>query len=266
MAIKTLVIALLASTTLGVLAAGSGHTIEHYTTSQDVELRADDDAATIETDAALMAYWRKVGDVEDNILTYIISPTAGTEYAWPSGYEAFNVIRTDTSLIIATNGLGAPFYTNPDADQNGYGMELFIEVEGLQDLSLDEVMASDAFPVLAEAARQAAAYGGFVPQLSAHGPLSIELPVSRQDFPKTWLTERGSAGALLGLPAPGRPTEVADMPLSPVRMVPVTLLAPDELWMIAYNPPSVRDAVIEALASAGVEHRSDFSRSSVLDQ
>lgn len=56
---------------------------------------------------------------------------------------------------------------------------------------------------------------------------------------------------------------VPNTPLSPVRMVPLTMLRPDEVAVVAQGKDE-RDALAAKLVEAGYGHYSDFERASVI--
>jgi hypothetical protein len=69
---------------------------------------------------------------------------------------------------------------------------------------------------------------------------------------------------MIGGPEPDFDTRIEDMPLSPVRAVPVVLLTAAELGEIRAGDSDTRDAVIARLKDTGVGHCSDLQRESIV--
>lgn len=222
--------------------------------------RDPNDPAYQKTYDALQAYWEKVGTVDPDVITYIINPMFLGSPPWPSGRQAFKIIRTTESLIIASDGLSDPFEEDKNEQRNGFEMEVFIEVNGQQDMAFDDIKSSAAFALIEQTARQVADWGGITKLLDQINVASAEIPVSSETIPDKFFTPDGSVGVLFGMVARGRPKIVADTPLSPVRMVPVTVLLPSEVQEVAQSK-AARDRIAKKLRDAGYRHFSDFERS-----
>ncbi|WP_242662366.1 suppressor of fused domain protein [Teichococcus deserti] len=216
------------------------------------------------------AYWAAVGQVEDDVLTHLISPSFTGGPAWPSTRQAYRVVRRGHSLVLATDGLSDPF-DNVQGGGNGYGMELFVETADIaaEFAGLPGDVAglsrSWAFELLSHVAGTVAGAGGIVHQLERHGVLSMELPGFSQahslpdQLPPGFVTEDDALGLLLGGPDPDFPRLIEDMPLSPVRMVPVVLLKAAELTALRQGGAEARRVLAERLA-ATTGHRSSLTR------
>lgn len=225
--------------------------------------RAPNDPAYKKTYDALQAYWDKVGAVDSNVITYIVNPMFLGSPAWPSGRQAFKIIRTTESLIIASDGLSDPFEEDKDERRNGFEMEVFIEVNGQQDMAFDDIKSSAAFALIEQTARQVADWGGITKLLNQISVASSEIPVSSDAIPDEFLTCDGSVGVIFGMAAKGRPKIVPDTPLSSVQMVPVTVLLPSEVQVVSQSK-SGRDCIAKKLRDAGYGHVSDFERVSLV--
>jgi hypothetical protein len=220
-------------------------------------------------------HWAAVGVVETDVLSYIISPSFSGGPYWPSTRQAYRVVRRGDAIILATEGLSDPF---DDAEEmgNGFEMELFVETADIPEHAqgplgeVDPFKRSWAFELLEHLARTVADAGGITRQLDQYGVLSVELPgfslshhMSDQ-LPALFVTEDDCTGVLLGAPEPDFPTRLDDMPLSPVRLVPVVLITAAELDYVRAGGRAARDDLVARLQAAGVGHRSDLSRCSVV--
>lgn len=122
--------------------------------------RDPNDPAYQKTYDALQAYWEKVGTVEPNVISYIVNPMFLGSPPRPGGRQAFKVIRTTESLIIASDGLSDPFEEDKCEQRNGFEMEFFIEMKGQQNIDFNDIQSSVAFALIEQTARQVAEWGG----------------------------------------------------------------------------------------------------------
>lgn len=200
---------------------------ERNTTNND----SQDDAVESAHHAAMDAYWTGVGACDKDLVAYLINPMFMGAPAWPNVRQAFRVVRTPTTLIIASDGLSDPCPANDVAagdDRSGLGMEVFIEVKGLQDLSFNEIKMHWAFAAVECFARNVANMRGIVPTLEENGVMSIELPIEKGPAGDAWLKPNGMLGALIDAPQGSRANTVAT-PIKPVRIVPITILTAAEV-------------------------------------
>lgn len=225
--------------------------------------RDPDDPAYQKTYDALQAYWDKVGAVDPDVISYIINPMFLGSPPWPSGKQAFKIIRTAESLIIASDGLSDPFAEDKNEQRNGFEMEVFIEVKGQQDMGFDDIKSSAAFALIEQTARQVADWGGITKLLEQINVASSEIPTTSDSIPDKFLTADGSIGVVFGMVSKGRPKMVPNTPLSPVRIVPVTALLPSEVQEVARSKAG-RDRIAKKLRDAGYHHLSDFGRDELL--
>ncbi|MFL1550507.1 suppressor of fused domain protein [Pseudomonas sp. D47] len=242
-----------------------------------VETPADaaNTAARIASEACLDRHWQAVGTVERDVLTYMISPSFTGGPHWPSTRQAYRVVRRDGAIILATEGLSDPF-DDAEGLGNGFEMELFLETADIPNDArgelgdVDPLRRSWAFELIEHVAKTVANAGGITHQLDNHGVLSLELPgfsLSHQmseQVPKLFVTDDDAAGVLLGGPEPDFPTRLEDMPLSPVRLVPVVLITASELEYVRSGGRAAREDLVERLKAAGVGHTSSLYRASVV--
>lgn len=228
-----------------------------------------DDAASRSFDRR-HAYWSAVGTVESDVLGHLISPSLMGGPAWPTTRQAYRVVRRHDTIVIASDGMSDPF-DSPDAEPvNGFGMELFVETPDIapdhagQPGDISGITRSWAFELVSHVAGTVAGAGGILGQLERYGVVSMELPgVSRSSslgpqIPPGYATTDDSLGVLLGAPVAGFPARIDDMPLSPVSMVPVTLVTADELETLRRGGTDARSTLATALADSGRHHVTRF--------
>ncbi len=216
------------------------------------------------TQAARDAYWAQWGESDASLIGYDTNPQALGAPAWPNTRQNFRLIRTEASLIIASEGLSDPFGAfSGGGTTNGFGMEVFMEVMGWQGMRLKEAKSSWAFAAIEHVARVVAQARGIVPLLDEHRVLSIDLPYSAT--PEAWADpdEPQMPGGLLGLGLPDGRDRLQDTPLSPVRMVPLTMITPDELEACLIGGAEDRLSLADDLMTTGVGHHTVPDRMSL---
>lgn len=234
----------------------------------------DAEAARSATFARRDAFWAGIGTVESDVLGNLISPSFTGGPHWPTTRQAYRVVRRPQSILLATDGMSDPF-DRGDTERNGFGMELFIETADIDSAfrgepgNIARLKESWAFQILMNVGQTVAGAGGITERLEQYGTLSIEIPgvgasqsMVRQ-LPEGYIAGDESLGILLGNPAPDFDTVIADMPLSPVRMVPVVILREDELSAIREGGRQARDDIAARLAALPSGHRCTFDRPSV---
>lgn len=226
-------------------------------------------------EACLDRHWNSVGTVERDVLSYLISPSFSGGPYWPSTRQAYRVVRRGDTIILATEGLSDPF-DDTEGMGNGFEMELFVETADIPEHvrgavgEVDPFKRSWAFELLEHVAKTVADAGGITHQLDQYGALSLELPGLSQShhmsdqLPKLFVTDDDSTGVLLGAPEPDFPTQLDDMPLSPVRLVPVVLITAAELEYVRSGGRAAREDLVSRLKAAGVGHMSSLHRASVV--
>lgn len=225
-------------------------------------------------------FWSQVGNVEHDVLGHLISPAQLGGPAWPTTRQAYRVVRRDGgAILIATDGMSDPFDgVDPPPTVNGFECELFIEVTGLPiehrgtPGDIDPVKHSWAFELLSHVAGMIAEAGGAKEQFDHYGVLSMEIPgVSRSDaiaaaLPARFVAADDALGILVGGPAPDFPDRIADMPLSPVRLIPIVILTAAELAEIRAGDEETREVIAERLGATMSGHRCDVMRASIVEE
>lgn len=239
------------------------------------EAEAANQAVREAGEACLDRHWNSVGTVERDVLSYLISPSFSGGPYWPSTRQAYRVVRRGDTIILATEGLSDPF-DDTEGMGNGFEMELFVETADIPEHAcgpvgeVDPFKRSWAFELLEHVAKTVADAGGITHQLDQYGALSLELPGLSQShhmsdqLPKLFVTDDDSTGVLLGAPEPDFPTQLDDMPLSPVRLVPVVLITAAELEYVRSGGRAAREDLVSRLKAAGVGHMSSLHRASVV--
>ncbi len=198
------------------------------------------------------AFWQGLGEPSDPMGP---QGTADQPSLWPSGRSAYRRVVTRHAGIVTTEGLSD---FDPDG-AGGLGVELYVEGREL----VDGVETEGAWLVAAleEAAGAVAGAAESLPAaLAGKDLLSLEL--SGQNAPEGWSAD-GRMGALLGVPLPGRPSEL-EVDGATVRMLCVTPLRPEELAVVTAEGPAGRRRVAEALAASGWYSYAESVREPVL--
>lgn len=225
--------------------------------------------------ARLDRHWQSVGEVEQDVLGYMISPSLMGGPHWPSTRQAYRVVHRAGGIVLATDGMSDPF-DDVDGGGNGFELELFIESPDFPEPlrgargDVSPFMRTWAFDVLRTVAATVADAGGIGPQLERYGVLSLELPgVSQspcmgEEIPAHFISADDAVGVLVGGPAPDFATRLDDMPLSPVALVPVVLLTAAELDYVRSGGGQARMDLVQRLQEAGHGHVSRLGRESVV--
>ena len=241
---------------------------------------APDAAADDAVDPALAAswhsrdaHWAGIGTVEADVLGHLVSPALRGGPDWPTLRQAYRVIRRPHAIIVATDGLSDPF-DGVTGGGNGFEVELFVETPDIAPAhagSLGDISHIDrswAFELVSHVAGTVAGAGGLTGQLARHGVLSMELPgVSRSSalgtqLPAGFATADDCLGLLIGMPVPDFSVRIANMPLSPVMLVPLTLIRADELERLRKGGADARKALAEQRIAAGQHHVTTFGANS----
>lgn len=207
-------------------------------------------------------WWARIGRSDPDLIAHLVNPQFSGGPAWPATRQAWRVVRTGASLIIASDGLSDPFDEGNEGT-SGFGMEVYIETPDLKDAAFATLRDSWAFPLIENFAQNVANWGGIAGQLRTSGLLSIELPAPA-GISRAWVTPRDTVGALINVPAPGRETAIADMPLGPVLIAPLTLTTPAETEHVIAGGGQARADLARRLAGAGVHQLSVIGRRSLV--
>lgn len=227
--------------------------------------RAVDDPLYAATFEARDEYWKTIGKIDEDVIAHVMSPEFMGAPAWPTTRQAYKIIRTDKTVIIASDGLSDPFTdcAEHEVNMNGFGSEVYIESSELVGASFDEIAKSWQFEAIEIWARNVANYGGINFSVEKYGVFSTELPVG--GIPEDWVSPSGNVGLLVNVKPKDNAIEITDMPLAPIKIIPLTIIRPDELAFIVAGGQDGRDSLALQLGEAGFYHISDANRQSVLD-
>jgi hypothetical protein len=215
--------------------------------------------------AARDAYWSAIGNMDSDMIAYLISPQLMGKPAWPTTRQAYRVIRTADTVIIASDGLTDPF--TGDVDNNdpiGFATEVYIETSALNGADFDAIKQSWAFDLIENFAANVANMGGIDKRIARWGMLTMELPAP-ESMPAQWRTDGDMVGVLINIPPPApRAQTVALGDGHLAHMVPITIITPAELGMVVLNWELNREPMAAKLLAAGVGVCSDINRASLV--
>ncbi|MCB2117456.1 MAG: suppressor of fused domain protein [Rhodobacteraceae bacterium] len=210
---------------------------------------------------ALDRFWQGIGTAAPELLEPDHDPELTGPLSWPGRRETYRAVSRDGGLILATDGLSDPFIGKSVAEESGFGVELFLDLPGAGDLSLADLRHHWAFELLTLVARNVAGFGGITDRLDRQGTVLMAMPLER-DPGSAWRDSGGYATVLIGLPARGLGLTLS-LPFGPVRIVPVTLLRPEEATVALRGDEQRRDLAARLLAS-GNGHRTDLARPALI--
>jgi hypothetical protein len=212
--------------------------------------------------AARRAAWSAVGPVDDDVITYLLSPQFQGGPAWPTTRQSYLVARPEGSTLIASDGL-SDLFVDTDMTDPGFGCEVFLESPDLAGADSAVIRASWQFALIENFAQNVADFGGIEGPLAKYGVISMELPAPA-NAPQRWITARGSVGALIGMEVPGRPARCRLAEGVTIRLVALTLLLPDETEHAIKGGNAARADLAARLLAAGTGLASPANRRSVL--
>jgi hypothetical protein len=208
------------------------------------------------------AYWRQFGAVDDDVIAYIISPQFTGAPAWPTTRQAFFIIRTPNSVIIASDGL-TDLFVDTNMTEAGFKSEVYIETDSLVGADFDMIRGSWAFSLVEQFARNVANWGGIHSNLERLGVISTEMPAP-ENMPKDWIAAEDRVGMLVNLPVKGRNGRLPLDEFNNIWMVPVTIVTPAELAFLEEGGSDARKELASRITSAGIGAVSSASRKSLV--
>lgn len=202
-------------------------------------------------------YWKNVGVLESDVITHIINPAFLGMPAWPDLRQAFKVIRTDNSVIIATDGLSDDF--KDEKDENGFGIELFAETndEKIITFGLAELGKSWLFQLVFQAAANAANSGAYYNAINQHKYVSSEF--WDIDINKKFISDSDGVGVILGIERKSTPSTII-FENREILVVSITPLINSELNYIIENGKAGREALVEKLKENNFYNVIDLQR------
>jgi hypothetical protein len=153
-------------------------------------------------------------------------------------------------------------------------MELFVETPNLPaeitaSQGVEAFKSSWTFALVENVARVVADAGGIRHDLDELGVISAELPgmmdhpAIASQLPARFITDQGSIGVLIGVPAASVPALIEDAPNATVRIASIVLLTAAELDHVATARTEGRERILaHLLATTG--HLCDLERPSAV--
>lgn len=214
--------------------------------------RNDSSAPLPDARDAIDAYWDAIGTSDDDVISYMINPMFQGAPAWPNIRQAYSVVRRADTVIITSDGLADPSSEN-DALPTGFGCEVYIESPELVGASFEDLKYSWLFAAVELFAQNVAGMQGISDHLRQYGVASMELPMDPEYTPAEFMTEHGTVGALIGLPAAGRASQV-NTAGGVVAIVPLTIITTAELQTVLDKGQAGRDEVAAHRQRTGTGH------------
>ncbi len=207
-------------------------------------------------------YWGQFGAVDDDVIAYMISPQFTGAPAWPTTRQAFFIIRTPKSVIIASDGL-SDLFVDTNMTEAGFQSEVYIETDALVGADFEAVKASWAFSLVEQFARNVANWGGIDGNLERLGVISTEMPAP-ENMPRDWISKEDQVGMLVNLPVAGRSGRLQLDETNNIWMVPITIVTPTELAFLEEGRVEARKEMASRIAKAGIGAVSNTSRKSLV--
>lgn len=208
--------------------------------------------------------WKAVGTLDDQALTFMINPAFAGMPKWPDLRQSYSVVHLENGhTIIATDGLSDPFgagHTHQDQAKNGFGMELYVEIEEPFDMAT--AGSKWWFQLLYQESLQVAYHGTILDTLDKYDDILSSELYDVTDLPED-RKNQGRAPVMLGVPSERVPRQV-EGPLGPIRFVSLTLLTLDELQHAIGDAANGRRYIADELTKQYGGPLSSLERSSVL--
>ncbi|KAB8041593.1 hypothetical protein [Janthinobacterium aquaticum] len=199
--------------------------------------------------AARDAFYATLGTPDADVLAPLVNPAFMGGPRWPSLRQAWRVIRTADTMIIASDGLSDPFEDDDDIfEPLGHLLEVCVEFP-VAALDGGEISASWLFDLVYQVSQNVADHGSIDLLVQRHGSVSLALDL--QQPPAGLENEYEQVGVVLTQGA-GRLPAQFDTPYGPVMLLVATVLQPAELDAIgaADDKAQARTALVEQLAAS----------------
>lgn len=193
---------------------------------------------------ARQSHWQMIGRVEDDVLAPIMNPAFQGYPMWPDLRQAYKVIRTTNTIIIATDGLSDDFADEESG--NGFGIELYVESNDkeLINMPTEQLNKTWLFQLLFQAACNAAQSGAYYNAIHTYGVVSSEF--WDVDMDPRYMTDNESVGVLIGIEHENRPSSMS-FENDKIIVASVTAIKPEELKEIVANGKACRDQFAKLL-------------------
>lgn len=203
------------------------------------------------------AFYRTLGDLNDDVWSPLVNPTFMGGPSWPALRQAWRSIRHEKNTIIVSDGLSDPFEDEQEPN-TGFGVEILAETP--EEIG-EDIRASWLFHLVYQVSQNAANHGGFRQVLEQYGVFTME--IASEGYMPAQENEAGRVGLLLALSTPALPREV-ELPNGSLRLIPVKLLTLSELQYVAEQKQRGREHLCSLFTSDGSYHLSSLKRNSVV--
>jgi hypothetical protein len=225
-------------------------------------MREAEHEALVERSMSLRAEaWGRWGAVDGDLLTHLVNPALMGGPRWPAMRQAFRVARRESAVLVASDGLSDPFDAAGAPRVNGFGLEIFAWSPD----PLGEVAGSWLWDMVWQMSQFAARHEGIGELLDELGVLTTELydvriPAERAD---RLVNEAGRVGVLVAPAQAPLPARI-DGPLSPIRLVGLTLLTRAELAWVLEGGDAARTELAARLGRLADPQASSLARAPVV--
>ncbi|EGU60230.1 hypothetical protein VINI7043_01310 [Vibrio nigripulchritudo ATCC 27043] len=202
--------------------------------------------------------FESLGHVEPDVISHLINPSFMGGPTWPSLRQAFSIIRTIDSTIVASNGLSDPFQ-GIDEVNSGFFLEVYAETNEKLPENISE---SWLFKLVYSIARQAAHSGEFYPYIKKYGVVTMEL-YAEDDGLEEFQNENGMVGVMIGVENPNS-SKYVQFPGGEVLFASIQILTPDELSYVVEHDAEGRKQLHNKLQEHKVNHRINPNRQSLV--
>jgi hypothetical protein len=222
---------------------------------ENTEIRNRKNATLRET------FWNAVGKLDSDVLAFLINPAFQGMPSWPDLHQAYRRILTESTMILATDGLSDEF-SDSKRPNNGYGIELYIEIDDKSYFGkeMSHIKKEWFMDLLVQAAMNAANMGVFRSQYEQYGVFSMEF--TGMKIPEAY-SSNGRVGVLIGMQSRSTPQKAA-LVGDDIYLLSLTLLTSRELDYIVETGRTGRMEVVAKLKQNGNFNISSVIRKSVI--
>jgi hypothetical protein len=212
--------------------------------------------------AALKAretFYASLGNLHKDVLAPAINPHFQSDPRWPSLRQGWRVVSTESTTIVASDGLSDPF--DDDSASVGFNLEVCAELDE-RFRSLDAVKRSWLFSLVYEVSQHVADHGEIADVVEEYGVASTAVQVS--DAPPNSKVEDDYVGVIIGFPSERWPSSIS-LPNGIVRFLTLKPLLSSELEWLEGNRDiaRARNALVKRLLKQPQSHLAKLDRPAV---
>jgi hypothetical protein len=210
--------------------------------------------------AARTAFYRRLGEVDSDVIAPIINPAFMGGPRWPSLRQAWQVIRRPASTLIVSDGLSDPF--DDDLTPLGFQVEVCVETG---ERFADSATAARSWQcdLVNQVGQLVASHGGVYEAIENYGTISSAFRIP--SAPAHAKSADNMVGVLIGFPTRELPAEI-EFPQGKVRLLVVKPLLPSELAHIESGDDrkAARDDLVARLLQQPRAHFATVDRQAVV--